>query len=378
MDATVDRGALTVDGATYSQQVHGQSNSEGVFRFSFTADWDRVPITPGIATVQVVAHLPRLPSVSRVLMLTVIGPPASITIAASPTAIACGEVSTITVTVKDAIGQNVGDGHPIRLWTNVGGRLAPPVPVTWGGVAMAFLLTSRLHEGPYAVICEGQSLQGKTAAVMAQVTVIARRLTEFNSIDAVAHAVRVERPDLSAVMPRGTVTILFTDIVDSTIHLQNLGDKEWVSLLHLHNDAVRREIRAAGGTEVKTIGDAFMAVFSSALDAVDCALGIQRAIGNLNSKSQTHIEVRAGLATGEPISDGGDFFGRHVTLASRIAGSARPGEVLLPDVVKELVSARGDLKFGAARQVALKGFEAPFTLWPVEGSAASPNPPDRP
>jgi len=101
--------------------------------------------------------------------VTVIGPPASITVAASPTSLRCGEKSTITATIKDAIGANVSDHTRVELITNLGGVLAGTgavtsglgagvVPIsstvaeTFAGVATAFLLTSEVTTGPYEVV----------------------------------------------------------------------------------------------------------------------------------------------------------------------------------------------------------------------------------
>jgi hypothetical protein len=124
--------------------------------------------TPGVATVLVCAEVLDGADICKTVTVTVIGPPASITVAASPTALRCGEKSTITVTVKDAIGQNVSDHTPVELVTNLGGTiggtggvaagfgLVSPISSngasTFGGVATAFLLTSESHSGPYEVV----------------------------------------------------------------------------------------------------------------------------------------------------------------------------------------------------------------------------------
>jgi hypothetical protein len=123
--------------------------------------------TPGVATVQACVEIPGT-DICATVDVTVIGPPSSITVAASPTSLRCGEKSTITVTVKDSIGQNVSDHTRVELITNLGGVLAgqgavagfagPVVPIsssvgdTFGGVATAFLLTSESHSGPYEVV----------------------------------------------------------------------------------------------------------------------------------------------------------------------------------------------------------------------------------
>ena len=123
---------------------------------------------PGIVTVQACIDVVGLADICKTVQVTVIGPPASITVAASPTSVRCGEKSTITVTVKDAVGQNVSDHTLVELVSNLGGTIGgtgavagfagPVVPIsssvagTFGGVATAFLLTSETHTGPYEVV----------------------------------------------------------------------------------------------------------------------------------------------------------------------------------------------------------------------------------
>ena len=124
--------------------------------------------TPGFVTVQACLDVINAADICRQVQVTVIGPPASVTVAASPTSVRCGEKSTITVTVKDAVGQNVSDHTVVELVSNLGGTIggtgavagfaAPVTPIsssvagTFGGVATAFLLTSETHTGPYEVV----------------------------------------------------------------------------------------------------------------------------------------------------------------------------------------------------------------------------------
>jgi len=84
------------------------------------------------------------------------------------------------------------------------------------------------------------------------------------SIDAVLASVQSAHPDLAPMAaPDGTVTILFSDIEDSTLLTERLGDQAWLELLRKHNALIRKELRAYDGFEVKTIGDAFMVTFQS-------------------------------------------------------------------------------------------------------------------
>jgi len=177
------------------------------------------------------------------------------------------------------------------------------------------------------------------------------------SIHIVAAAVEDERPDLAShAAPDGTVTLLFSDIQGSTASNERLGDRRWLDVLHEHNRIVRQQVAAHGGYEVKSQGDGFMLAFSSARRGLLCAVGIQRALRDHAEKHPDEpIIVRIGLHTGEAVREGDDFFGKHVALAARIAGSARGGEILVSSLLKELADSTGDVEFGEGRDVELKG-----------------------
>ncbi|HKP91019.1 MAG TPA: protein kinase [Thermoleophilaceae bacterium] len=188
------------------------------------------------------------------------------------------------------------------------------------------------------------------------------------SIDVVASAVEDERPDLSgAAAPDGTVTILFSDIEGSTEMTERLGDRRWLEVLREHNSLVRAEVRAHGGFEVKAQGDGFMVAFSSARRALDCAIAIQRGFAaRAEDDSDAAIRVRIGMHTGEAIRERDDFFGRNVILAARIASQADGGEVLVSSLLKELTESSGDIAFGEAREVTLKGLSGSYRLHAVD------------
>ncbi len=176
------------------------------------------------------------------------------------------------------------------------------------------------------------------------------------SIDAVASAVYIEKPDLKPhAAPDGTVTIMFSDIEGSTAVADRLGDKRFMAVLREHNVIVRERVQAHGGFEVKSEGDGFMVAFQSARRALDCAIDIQRAFAERNGTADEPIRVRIGLHAGEVIKEGEDFFGRNVILAARIAGQATGGEILVSGLLKGLVESAGDIGFGEEREVELKG-----------------------
>ena len=176
------------------------------------------------------------------------------------------------------------------------------------------------------------------------------------SIDAVASAVYVDKPDLIPhAAPDGTVTILFSDIEGSTAMTERLGDQRWLEVLREHNAIVREQVAAHEGFEVKSEGDGFMLAFQSARRGIECGVDIQRAFAERNESAEEPVRVRIGLHTGEAIKEADDFYGKNVILAARIAGQAQGGEILVSSLLKELTESGGDIEFGEGREVELKG-----------------------
>src|SRR5262245_8959122 len=187
------------------------------------------------------------------------------------------------------------------------------------------------------------------------------------NLEAVTEAIERERVDLQErVAPDGIVTLLFTDIAASTPLAEQLGDLRWFALLREHNAIVREQIARFGGFEVKTIGDAFMVAFGSARRGVLCAIGIQEAISRYSAQHPDQaVRVRIGLHAGEPVREGNDFHGKSVVLASRVAGTASGGEILVSALMRELTETAGDIRFDAAREVLLKGLAGTHRVYPV-------------
>jgi class 3 adenylate cyclase len=166
--------------------------------------------------------------------------------------------------------------------------------------------------------------------------------------------------------PDGRVAILFSDIEDSTVLNDQLGDIQWVKILGSHDRLVRAAIGEHGGHIVKSLGDGFMIAFSDAAAAVRAAVALQAAIdlGDRRLRKRP-IHVRVGVHVGTAIERGGDLFGRDVALAARVAAEAVGGEVLVSDAVFTDVGDEPDLTFVRAQQVALKGLPGVHQLWNV-------------
>jgi class 3 adenylate cyclase len=194
---------------------------------------------------------------------------------------------------------------------------------------------------------------------------LGRSLT--TSLDELERTLQREQPSLSgALAADGTVTIVFTDIVDSTVLLARLGDHAWLPLLRRHNEVVQEVTAAHGGTVVETQGDGSMLAFSSARRAVSCAKSIQHEVFNAFANQTPPVRVRIGVHTGDALHEADQFFGTTVHYAARVAGNALGGEILVSSVVRDLVAGGLDVTFLEEREVQLKGIEGLHRLFAVD------------
>jgi class 3 adenylate cyclase len=157
--------------------------------------------------------------------------------------------------------------------------------------------------------------------------------------------------------------------------MSRLGDEKGRDVLREHERITREVLKANGGTEVKTMGDGFMASFGSVTRAVECAIALQKAFEEWNTTTahpealegraeRQHLAVRCGLNAGEPIEDDGDLFGSTVILASRIAAAAEGSEILASDVVRGLCTGK-PFAFADRGEQSLRGFEEPVRVWEI-------------
>jgi class 3 adenylate cyclase len=174
----------------------------------------------------------------------------------------------------------------------------------------------------------------------------------------------VSAPGLGPGLDTGIRTILFTDIVGSTMLTQQLGDEAAMQLVHLHDDIVGAALAALTGRRVKHTGDGIMASFASATCAVKAASRIQQALAAHEGHDGHRLRVRIGAAAGEPVEHRGDFFGTTVQLAARLCAHAEPDQILVSNTVMELCVGKG-LKFSDLGVLALKGFDQPVRVHTV-------------
>ena len=190
--------------------------------------------------------------------------------------------------------------------------------------------------------------------------------TLTSSLAELEERVQREQPDLSATLAAdGTVTIVFTDIVDSTVLTSRLGDPNWRDVLRRHDTVIHNVTESHGGTVVETQGDGSMLAFSSARRAVASAQAIQSEMSMTFADDSPPIRVRIGVHTGDAIQEADRFFGTTVHYAARVASQALGGEVLVSNVVRELVENSG-IEFTESREVELKGLEGRHRLFAVD------------
>ncbi len=220
-------------------------------------------------------------------------------------------------------------------------------------VAVARHLASRIPDARLALL-EGTS----AAAFLGDTESVLAAIEDFLGESEEA-AAGPEPPEAGAFR-----TVLFTDVEGSTALTQRLGDAKAREVLRDHERMVRAALKSHVGAEVKTMGDGFMASFSSATRALECSIALQRVLAERNESAEEPINVRVGLNAGEPIAEEQDLFGTAVIGAARIAALADGGEILVSNVVRELMAGK-PFRFGDRGETMLKGFEVPVRLYEV-------------
>jgi pimeloyl-ACP methyl ester carboxylesterase len=166
---------------------------------------------------------------------------------------------------------------------------------------------------------------------------------------------------------RMLATVLFLDIVDSTRHLTERGDRAWRELLERFYAILRPEIERARGREVDTTGDGIFATFDGPARAIRCACAIRDGVSPLG------IEIRTGLHTGECEFTESNVSGIAVHIGARVCALAGASEVLVSGTVKDLVAGSG-LRFVDRGEHELKGIPDRWRLYGVEAGVTATQP----
>jgi class 3 adenylate cyclase len=161
-----------------------------------------------------------------------------------------------------------------------------------------------------------------------------------------------------------TLTVLFTDVAASTELVARIGDERGLELLGDHRRRLGSLLAEHGGALVKWLGDGAMAMFTSTVAAIACALEIQRA--GTGSVDGVPLALRVGLHAGETYEGDGDLFGLSVIVASRLCHAAHPGQTLCSDLVFGLVAGRRVARFVDVGAHELKGLPAPMPAYRVD------------
>ncbi len=159
----------------------------------------------------------------------------------------------------------------------------------------------------------------------------------------------------TGIHSRVLATLLFTDLVDSTLMAAKLGDAKWRDLLSEHFGAARSELERFGGREVKTTGDGMLATFDGPARALHCAAAIRRLA------ARDGLDIRSGVHVGEVELVGEDVRGVTVHEAARVMSVASPGEILVSDLTRALAGAAG-LTFEDRGTHTFKGLDGEWRL----------------
>ena len=166
---------------------------------------------------------------------------------------------------------------------------------------------------------------------------------------------------------------MFTDMVGYTAKAQ---DDERAALVALdrHNRLLRGVFSKFHGHEIKTVGDAFLVSFESALEAVSCAFAIQRELDGYNSDLpvESRIQVRIGVHVGDVVRRRGDLLGDAVNIASRIVPLSQPGGLCITQQVYDLVASKLPATFVRLPPTALKNVRARVTVYGAQAAELRP------
>ena len=157
---------------------------------------------------------------------------------------------------------------------------------------------------------------------------------------------------------RVTMSFVFTDIVDSTRHIEHFGDVHWDKLLRRHDELVRERVEASGGRIVDHTGDGFFLAFDRIEDAIAAGTEIQRA-----AAEHLPFDLRIGVHAAEATYVGDDYRGKGVHTAARVAAVAAGAELL---VTRSSLDGLADVRVGDARAEQLKGLAEPVEVVPID------------
>jgi class 3 adenylate cyclase len=168
--------------------------------------------------------------------------------------------------------------------------------------------------------------------------------------------------------PESGVTrgFLFADLRSYTAFVERHGNEAGAELLGDYRSLVREQVARHSGAEIRTEGDSFYVVFSSASNAVRCGLSIVEAAAEASGKRPDRpIQVGIGIHAGETVDSPDGYVGSAVNIAARVCSQAEAGEVLVSETMRELVRSSLPVAFVHRGRRHLKGIAAPVALYRV-------------
>lgn len=144
------------------------------------------------------------------------------------------------------------------------------------------------------------------------------------------------------------------------------------AMRQIWNEAFSPAVTARHGRIVKTMGDGALVEFGSVVDAVECAVAFQRAMGKRNLASERPVEFRIGINLGDIVIEGDDILGDGVNVAARLEAQAPKGGILTSDIVQTQVSGKVGVTFIYSGEVKLKNIDRPLRVWRWDGDDTAP------
>ncbi len=170
-----------------------------------------------------------------------------------------------------------------------------------------------------------------------------------------------------ANLPIGLVTLLLSDIENSTALLEQLGDR-YAAVRRDVQGVIRRAVRGAGGHEVDARADEFFAAFERPPSAIEAAVAIQRRLGEQEWPDGLECRVRIGIHTGRPMLTETGYVGLPVHAAARVSSSAHGGQIVVSGGVKRAIDGAlpAGVRLRSLGRHRLRGLTRPETLFQLE------------
>jgi class 3 adenylate cyclase len=190
---------------------------------------------------------------------------------------------------------------------------------------------------------------------------------QLTSIDVIASALEPVIPDLGSRLssPDGAVTLMLSDIADAADAAEQLGPDRWTALLRDHHALVEQLLAHHDGQIVRRESDGFFASFNSAHGGLRAAIELQRTFTGSAAGGERPLALRVGVHSGFVIANPDQLMGRNVVLAARIAGKAKPGEILVSSNVKQYTESDPTFSFDERGEFHFKGVHGEHELFAV-------------